>query len=690
MNTLRAVPAIPAKFAIHYSTFTILLAFVARTAGQEAPASTPAHQPAPVIAIDANQGGKTFEGVGAISGGGGNSRLLIDYQEPSRSQILDYLFKPGCGASLQILKVEIGADMDSTDGAESSHTHSATDENYNRGYEWWLMEQAKARNPGIKLAALPWGAPGWVGGGTNYWSQDMITYIIKWLKHAQSDHHLTIDYVGGRNENGCNNQWYKDFKTALGAAGLSSIKVVASDEWRSNLVWEVATDMKKDPALFDAIDIIGAHGPSWNNYPTPEAASLGKPLWDSEAHFDSRRPGDQVARILNRNYIKGKVVSTTFWPIISAIYENFPFDNVGFIQCHQPWSGHYVLPSSLWALSHTAQFVAPGWQYMDSACGFLNGDARGSHGSYVALQSPGHSDYSIIIETVDARSPQTQDFSVTGFPPKSLHVWATDLRSTNSDDWFVKQTDIAPAGGKFSLTLRPASVYSLTTTTGQGKSGALSPPAAPLPLPYADSFEGYPAGKLVKYFSDLYGAFETAPCDGGRTGTCLRQMVLTEPISWKPSTGRPFTIMGNLDWTNYRVSSDVLLAQTGSVDLMGRLNGGFSYKDSPNSYVLRVSDAGEWGLLRTSDKSGVWNQTTPDVGDTTLASGKIAALGTNIWHNLALVCDGNILSAQIDGATVGTATNSVNRRGLVGLGVLGFHSAEFQNFRVDTIVDPKP
>ena len=37
--------------------------------------------------------------------------------------------------------------MDSTDGAESSHMHTAADQNYNRGYEWWLMEQAKARNP---------------------------------------------------------------------------------------------------------------------------------------------------------------------------------------------------------------------------------------------------------------------------------------------------------------------------------------------------------------------------------------------------------------------------------------------------------------------------------------------------------------------------------------------------------------
>ena len=95
-------------------------------------------------------------------------------------------FQPNFGASLQILKVEIGGDSQSTgevklfvwlelergsspaaiwkvnhrgvfnrslllfvlfllstDGAEASHMHSAHDENYNRGYEWWLMTEAK-------------------------------------------------------------------------------------------------------------------------------------------------------------------------------------------------------------------------------------------------------------------------------------------------------------------------------------------------------------------------------------------------------------------------------------------------------------------------------------------------------------------------------------------------------------------
>ena len=46
-----------------------------------------------------------FDGIGAISGGGATSRLLVNYPEPQRSEVLDYLFKPNFGASLQIFKV---------------------------------------------------------------------------------------------------------------------------------------------------------------------------------------------------------------------------------------------------------------------------------------------------------------------------------------------------------------------------------------------------------------------------------------------------------------------------------------------------------------------------------------------------------------------------------------------------------
>src|SRR5581483_11256303 len=86
------------------------------------------------ITVNGTQGGRTFGGIGAISGGGGNSRLLSDYPAAQQQQIYDYLFKPGYGADLQILKVEIGGDTNSTDGSESSIEHARGSVNCNAGY----------------------------------------------------------------------------------------------------------------------------------------------------------------------------------------------------------------------------------------------------------------------------------------------------------------------------------------------------------------------------------------------------------------------------------------------------------------------------------------------------------------------------------------------------------------------------
>ena len=67
--------------------------------------ATPAAAATTTITVNGTQGGRTFDGIGAISGGGGNTRLLTDYPAAQQQQILDYLFKPGYGADLQILKV---------------------------------------------------------------------------------------------------------------------------------------------------------------------------------------------------------------------------------------------------------------------------------------------------------------------------------------------------------------------------------------------------------------------------------------------------------------------------------------------------------------------------------------------------------------------------------------------------------
>ena len=96
-----------------------------------------------------------YDGHGALSAGA-SSRLLYDYPTPQRNEILDYLFKPNFGAALDLLKVEIGGDSQSTDGTEASHAHYRDDLNCHRGYEWWLLEEATKRNPKIVTYALSW------------------------------------------------------------------------------------------------------------------------------------------------------------------------------------------------------------------------------------------------------------------------------------------------------------------------------------------------------------------------------------------------------------------------------------------------------------------------------------------------------------------------------------------------------
>ncbi|WNI14123.1 hypothetical protein [Actinacidiphila sp. ITFR-21] len=103
------------------------------------------------IAVDGAAGGRTFDTVGATSGGGGNTRLRTDCPAAQQRQIFDCLCTPGYGADLQILKVEIGGDTDSTDGSESSHERTAGVADCGTCYEWWLMEQARARNPAVGL-----------------------------------------------------------------------------------------------------------------------------------------------------------------------------------------------------------------------------------------------------------------------------------------------------------------------------------------------------------------------------------------------------------------------------------------------------------------------------------------------------------------------------------------------------------
>ena len=93
----------------------------------------------------------------------------------------------------------------------------------------------------------------------------------------------------------------------------------------------------------------------------------------------------------------------------------------------QPWSGSYAIGKNTWAMAHTTQFTAARLAVPRRASGYLGGNR--ANGSYVTLKSPNNSDYSTIIETIDAdRRPDRSNFTVTGgLSTGTVHVWATDL-----------------------------------------------------------------------------------------------------------------------------------------------------------------------------------------------------------------------------------------------------------------------
>jgi len=613
------------------------------------------------IVLDGAGVGRTFEGIGALSAGA-SSRLLIDYPEPQRSQVLDLLFKPGFGASLHHFKVEIGGDVNSTDGVEPSHMHARDDLDLERGYEWWLMKEARKRSPGIMLDCLAWGAPGWIGGG-NYYSQDMADYVVKFLKGAQERHGLEIDYTGVWNEVAYDKEWIKLLKRTLAAGGIG-VKLVAADQtpMTPKGLWGIARDMKDDPELRDAVDVIGVHYPFYKNYRSPDVAlDMGKPLWASEDGFSQKRLSCDdfaaamwLARFFNMNYIGGRMTKTIVWSLVSSYYDGFPYRRSGLMAANSPWSGQFQDSAPLWAAAHTTQFAQPGWRYLDSACRKLPGG-----GSCVALKRPDSGDYSIVLETGGAWLAQKVAFQLAGkLSEGRLAVWRT-----RKGESFSRIGEARPDAGEFSIELEPGCIYSLTTASGQQKGGYVAPAAAEFPIPYSENFSGYKPGATPRYFSDWFGVFAVRSAEGR---SCLVQEVPAKPIDWGfVKNGDPRSFIGGENWQDYAVSTDADPNGSGYVSLFGRMSKIPMSKLPGKGFELRLEQSGEWSLLAGARK---------------LTQGRVESKAG--WRRLGLEFKGSRVRAKVDGAEVAECDASQSGSGLAGIGC-GQGRGRFRDFRVE-------
>jgi hypothetical protein len=363
---------------------------------------------------------------------------------------------------------------------------------------------------------------------------------------------------------------------------------------------------------------------------------------------------------------------------------------------------------SLWGIAHTTQFARPGWQYIDGASDYLRDASGGVAGSYVTLKAPDNSAYSIIIETADATMARPLTFQVTnGLPTGPVHVWRSDIQAGR---YFVQEPDIIPNDAAYSITLQPASIYSLTTTTGQQKGNpGTPPPDSPFPLPYSDNFENDALDKPPKYFVDVEGSFEVSNC-AGRPGKCLVQMVDQPPIpffSFEPPAhvGRfplpfPLTFLGDdagsSGWTDYQVSVDVLMEEYGSVTLWGHVDhivpctankpDCFGFLMVPDGYSLTLDNDGEWQVSNAQNSPAISTNTQNSSRVARISAGYVAGGKPKTWHHLKMAFRGAALSVWIDGTPLinnYVRQNYTHPYGMVALGT-GWNKAQFDNFCLGT------
>lgn len=712
----------------------------------------------------------TFDGIGYISAGG-ESRLLLDYPATQQGQILDVLFcspDPAnvpvsgyCtsgiyGAALQQLKIEIGGDSNSSVGAEPSFLHSQAEFNtlqtafqsgtlaaqqaachLTRGYEWWLAREARKRNPHIKLYGLAWSAPGYLG--STFWTSQTQQYLVDFARCAaiNADGAISgtpLDYIGAQNEvDYSSSTWIVNYKnllvTQLQAAGIPVPKLVCCD----NAWTPVVTDINSNPSFSSAVDVVGVH---YQYSPPPQP--VPQPKWASEDWVTSPPvwppgvwPGaGQLARLFNQHYLRDTMTATLVVPLVDAYYDNMASSDWGPILTFKPWSGNYTIEPAMWVTAQYTQFTEPGWKYLNGSTCYLGSSGPSTCltnynlGSYWSLRDPASSNWSTIVETIDATASQ----SIVMCPTGGLAMPATLGMAMSNSSVSLQgspSTDI-PLGADncYHTSVNPGSVYSFTTLTYPNKGEPTPPTDTALGLPYFENFDGslssscsrsgnYSPGVQPCWLQDEEGAFEVkANCGsnaypGGSGGKCLEQVVTTPPIQWLGCAGvfsdsiqcgtaynpHYWTHAGPTGatasspaWTNYDVSV-LVNGESGSiVRLYGRISDQRS-AGNPNEFVMPAgyeldvnTTTGDWDLGKRVKRSSLGTDYLDYVSlASCYAAGCEIPFASNSWHRLKMRLSGAtspaitacIDTTQIAAVTDTGASGPVYSSGQVGLASLG-------------------
>ena len=417
-----------------------------------------------------------FGGFGSVSCNN-TGNLLLDYKEENPEaywRIMRLIFDPETGAGLKHIKVELGADNNTSSGTEPATKRSADEPaNVLRGAGFHFIADALSINPDIETEALRWGEPSWTK------TDPDLRY--QWYKEtidaAYDTYGVEFDYMSpSQNEVGGSFRqasiapelaWVVDFAERLeedaeaedARYDYGDIKIVALDTYRN--VEPVAAAILASPAALEQVDAIGYHydiagGPNLTRlnkeYGMEVLYSEGvAPMIDPEyrVNADPERGGiggtvgavDIADRFINAYRWSGAgddpahMTSFLFQPAVSAMYEGTQYSPKHLVRASDPWSGYYEGGVGVALVRHFHQFAETGWEYVEGA---TYGDGTKGDGgtnvdtstrTYMTLRTPAADGGEPDFTQVHANNTKTArhfEVKVANLgEPRPLTVWET-------------------------------------------------------------------------------------------------------------------------------------------------------------------------------------------------------------------------------------------------------------------------
>lgn len=438
-------------------------------------------------------------------------------------------------------------------------------------------------------------------------------------------------------------------------------------------------------------------------------AENGKNATNEESDMTGNGGVLNVANRLIASYCNNSQTLYEYQPSVAAYYDGVVYFPKQLMTANTPWSGYYSVDAGIPATMHFTSFIKKGWQHVDSAC-LYDGDTSGhncgeTRNTYLTAMDANTGDYSTVI-TNDSNTERTYRVTVKNVAKAAagVAVWETrqaDEGQKFDSSWLKQIATLTPADNgdgsyAYQVTVKPYSMITLTTTTGQKDYATCASTTSAndrtkdrvLPMPYTDNFE-YDSeylkrrGGTPRYTTDLFGAFEVAEENGNHF---LRQVITkdTEPTSWGNWQDFASTSLGEDRWSNYTVSIDVRFDK--QPDDKGKnyveLGARYNTYTTKNGYWLRLYQTGEWKLYDINGEIGGSHAQPKYVSSQQDILGGMK-LEEGAWNNLSLTVNGKELIAKINGEIVCCTIldKCITASGRIGLSS-SYNNNDFDNLSV--------